>query len=1120
MRSHRPPPGPTVASGHVRVDAGRAIAKLRAYRLADPVQWVLEAIRAAVATGATRIDLDGDADDVWLRWAGPPWPAETLPALFDDLVSPEPAHGGYPRRLLANAINSGLGLDPAWIDVITVADAGATRVRFVPALLVPDADGVAPLSTIAPEPIAVPRGLGGARMVVHLRRRFGWSVVGRFLRGATVPELDLARASCGDLGVAMTIAGEPIGDAVEDRDLLRVPLGEGGDGFVALRAPGPPGQPVAAVVDFAELGVRIAREGWRPNGSEVGNVRLRVNADRMPTNASRSQVRRDAAPVASALRQAGELIDALVAQIADALTGPADERAREPLRAGALAMLGSVIGGPAWPQAALGLTGPLARLAALPLVRGATGTWRAVSADWQHLRYAGDDAQPAELAPWLDSLPWIPPGDAAEHLLGNAAGYRFDCEPTIATAHRRLAARTAFHRRPVQPAQVEGGASALLCVPLRESTDGDASLRGEVAVHAEPGAGVLVILLEGRLLATVPLPPPLAIDAVVDGARVVPRDDYDGVEHDDELRRVVARVQTAAVQAVGDGCASGGAQELPGHVVRAALAAAVALGLAIDDDHPLARAPVWPVLDGVPVALATLREQTAVAVTTPASRVHGPAGRPTVLVGAAERDVLSRLLGDLPLVGYHLGDNFGRRSPDTGAALARGLLDVHRTAALVLRGPGLGGAIAFAGSSSLALHHRGVALATLGRAPAWFDCAIAIDSEAIVPTADWAGVRDAGGAGEGLVEREVALARATVTALLGDPVPDLLVVAPLDNLDHPAAQALWRALAAGRPAELLGDALYARLRAHPVLRALGTTPPKTLPPLPPVPPPPPPAARRRAASATDSVGEALLDVVRNDPSQLLAQARLRTGLVALLAKGQAAPTLIETLRDAAAWPTLQGGRVALADVDFILGVPVARWDGPWLPATADDLDDAVDQPIIALPADEDAAAEWSALIDHLARWDSVDMTDDVARVQARRRRARTEPSGGDQPAQPATPAQPTRPAAPAQPADAIAPLVRAVAIRLGRRPEQAAAALRVTLVRGRREPAIAVSRGALELAGDAPTLVRVAALITANHAAAATAVDLVAAHLVTVAHLAPDLIDEPSLHRAFVELLS
>jgi hypothetical protein len=56
-----PGPGPQLASGRLRVDARRAIKKLREYQLADRTAWILEAIRAAVAGKATTIRLDGDS---------------------------------------------------------------------------------------------------------------------------------------------------------------------------------------------------------------------------------------------------------------------------------------------------------------------------------------------------------------------------------------------------------------------------------------------------------------------------------------------------------------------------------------------------------------------------------------------------------------------------------------------------------------------------------------------------------------------------------------------------------------------------------------------------------------------------------------------------------------------------------------------------------------------------------------------------------------------------------------------------------------------------------------------------------------------------------------------------
>ena len=90
--------GKRIGSGHLRVDAAKAIAKLRDYQLPDPLQWVLECFRGAVGLGAEAIFAWGDADDVWLAWRGkapdPEELAKTLAGLrreVDDRLGAEPA---------------------------------------------------------------------------------------------------------------------------------------------------------------------------------------------------------------------------------------------------------------------------------------------------------------------------------------------------------------------------------------------------------------------------------------------------------------------------------------------------------------------------------------------------------------------------------------------------------------------------------------------------------------------------------------------------------------------------------------------------------------------------------------------------------------------------------------------------------------------------------------------------------------------------------------------------------------------------------------------------------------------------------------------------------------------
>ncbi len=67
-----------VATGHIKVDARRARAKLREHLLVDLHLYALEIARSAVASGARRIDLRYDADDVVITWDGRPFDGEIL----------------------------------------------------------------------------------------------------------------------------------------------------------------------------------------------------------------------------------------------------------------------------------------------------------------------------------------------------------------------------------------------------------------------------------------------------------------------------------------------------------------------------------------------------------------------------------------------------------------------------------------------------------------------------------------------------------------------------------------------------------------------------------------------------------------------------------------------------------------------------------------------------------------------------------------------------------------------------------------------------------------------------------------------------------------------------------
>jgi hypothetical protein len=220
-------PGRRVGGGRLRVDAARAIAKLREYQLPDPTMWVLEAIRAAVAAGATKIELRGDANDIWVGWNGAPWDAELLPRLFDELVSPEVSDDHQHVRLLAAAVNSALGMNPAYVDVYTVTGAGqGKRARYTPDVLAApeNALGEAPLRHVAVESREPPTKISSG-VLVHLRRRASLSLLSYWI--GEPPELPLARAACRDIAVPLVINEDLVLQRDARRDLVRIPLDDG-----------------------------------------------------------------------------------------------------------------------------------------------------------------------------------------------------------------------------------------------------------------------------------------------------------------------------------------------------------------------------------------------------------------------------------------------------------------------------------------------------------------------------------------------------------------------------------------------------------------------------------------------------------------------------------------------------------------------------------------------------------------------------------------------------------------------------------------------------------------------------------------------------------------------------
>lgn len=569
--------GQRVSAGRLRVDAARAVDKLREYQLPDPTLWVLEVIRGAVAHGASRIEVQGDADDVRVVWHGDPIEAEALPRLFDELVDPAPRADRRALRLLATGVNTAIGLEPRWIDVISIDEASASRARYTARLLETGAEGAAErLRELRAEPVPVPPGAPERGGVVHLRRLPLWDAIGVMIGYGEPRELSVVRRSCDDLHVPIRVGRAELGIETSHGDLLRLTLGEGIEGFLALTDPTVASE--HAHLDAAELGVVLARYTLRleelvePRAPVP--LRLFVNAARMPTNASRSAVRLEDPPVSDAIDRVAELLPALVERLVRELSDDAEHDwspiARERLRAAAIGLLAAACAGPDWRARLRGddvlapLPGWLGPLAEQPLLRDALGRPRAprsfhpdVTEERVHF---GTDPLGPDLEPWLGDSLWVPPGDPSRALLGGWAAPPADELASLVRrfTRRRQAFETSKRRDPV----LEQDATHLLKVSLEApgkslhslvpaSRFDVPGLAGELAL-GDPAAWRrphVTILIEGREIEILREASPVPVVAIATCDDLVPSYDFRSVRRDARAEALLGSLEASAVMA-------------------------------------------------------------------------------------------------------------------------------------------------------------------------------------------------------------------------------------------------------------------------------------------------------------------------------------------------------------------------------------------------------------------------------------------------------------------------------------------------------------------------------------------------------------------------------------------
>ncbi len=558
--------GVRVRGGRLRVDAARAVTKLREYQLPDPIAWAHEVVRAAVLLGAREVFVEADADDVWLGWSGRTLSEAELVGLFDDLVS-----GGKERRaqrLLATGVNTALALRPRFVDVWSLGERPA-RVRYAPHLLLVSEEGHAEgLRGLTVEHPPRPEGLaaiveGG---LVHVRRRLEGGVVLRFLTARTPPELEALVAACRDLRIPLHARPRPLPGPPP---LLRIeaPASAGVRGHAELVRPEHAEGPGLLV--WCELGVALAAEPLALATNEGLRLPLRVTLDhdRLPTNAARSSVR-DEPLVEEGRRLAIELVEALVRALPEALAEAETDPGRHfALRAAALALL--VGAGAGLSTASLEALPPWVRpLSGAALLRDALGRHRTpqdLAARGVSAVHRGVAPVHGALAPWLGDVPWMPVGDPAYRLFGDEPPE--DAATLVASSEERIRARTKFLERSELDHRFAIDAEDVALVRFaqhRDAIDGswcDADaldvpgLEGQVALrplgsvdpsgraHAE-----ITLLVDRRPIEALRVRSELPLRAVVTAATLVPTPGYDGVVRGDAMSAVVRAVMTAAVR--------------------------------------------------------------------------------------------------------------------------------------------------------------------------------------------------------------------------------------------------------------------------------------------------------------------------------------------------------------------------------------------------------------------------------------------------------------------------------------------------------------------------------------------------------------------------------------------
>ncbi|MCD4786172.1 MAG: hypothetical protein K8T10_20310 [Candidatus Eremiobacteraeota bacterium] len=150
--------------GHFTLDKKKAREKMKKYQLIYPHYYVLELVQAAVASGATNIEVYVDADDCIITFDGEPYSREDLDSMYSSLFVSQSDLRLERYRELAIGINSALALNPKFIKLISGDGNNAVEFSVIP-----------PGEEIVRESDEI---INGTR--IHVKDRISWRVAGKF----------------------------------------------------------------------------------------------------------------------------------------------------------------------------------------------------------------------------------------------------------------------------------------------------------------------------------------------------------------------------------------------------------------------------------------------------------------------------------------------------------------------------------------------------------------------------------------------------------------------------------------------------------------------------------------------------------------------------------------------------------------------------------------------------------------------------------------------------------------------------------------------------------------------------------------------------------------------------